>query len=129
MPYNFGISIKIDSNKATPIFFSTRLLVACLIFCGVAAQYMQKIDMSIGIVCMVKHNDDNITLTPDPYEIFLKNDNKKANITCLFQPKNGTSNGTDGPFDWSKSVQGMILSSYFYGYILSQVKILINLFK
>ena len=27
----------------------------------------------------------------------------------------------DGPFVWPKSIQGMVLSAYFYGYILTQI--------
>ena len=35
----------------------------------------------------------------------------------------------DGPFAWSKSTQGFILSSYFYGYIITQVSLKIKKFK
>ena len=43
----------------------------------------------------------------------------ESNSTCLLKPPNATH--ADGPFAWSKAVQGFILSSYFYGYILTQV--------
>ena len=87
---------------------------------------MQKIDMSIAIICMVKEiPENNTTRFSESYEIFLKNNdasyNDNENITCLFQPKNGTNSSSDGEFTWSKSVQGLILSSYFYGYMITQV--------
>ncbi len=101
-----------------------RFISACLVFLGVAAQYMQKIDMSISIVCMIKDiPDDNNTKTSNYYEVFLNTDtayDNKQNITCMFQPKNGTASH-NGEFTWSKSVQGLVLSSYFYGYIITQV--------
>ena len=28
----------------------------------------------------------------------------------------------DGEFVWNKGVQGLVLASYFYGYIITQVK-------
>jgi MFS transporter, ACS family, solute carrier family 17 (sodium-dependent inorganic phosphate cotransporter), member 5 len=66
-------------------------------------QYMQKIDMSMGIVCMVNQTVNNNSHTVD-----------------------SNNNNNDGTFDWSKDIQGFILSSYFYGYILTQVKENIN---
>ena len=66
--------------------------MTCLIFCGVAIQYTQKIDISIGIVCMV-----NNTVEPEPKETssntFLRQikDSNDVNDTCLFKPKNGTN--------------------------------------
>ncbi len=87
---------------------------------------MQKIDMSISIVCMVKDVPDVQNNTVPSYsEVFLSENlvyGDKENITCMFQPKNGTETH-DGEFNWSKSVQGLILSSYFYGYMIAQVMI------
>lgn len=39
---------------------------------------------------------------------------------CLFKQQKGSSS-FDGPFIWNKNIQGLILSSYFYGYITTQV--------
>lgn len=35
---------------------------------------------------------------------------------------NSTEHQQDGEFDWSTSKQGWILSSFFYGYVLTQVR-------
>lgn len=95
--------------------------------------------MSIAIVCMINntalsgtsHKQENIT------EIFKPNDTTNAqcagsvahhksivffksiffiNIYLIFN-----FYLKDGPFVISKSIQGFVLSSYFYGYILTQV--------
>lgn len=78
-------------------------------------QYAQKIDMGMAIVCMI----NNTALDLD-----IKNDHSYTapiiNDSCLFQPSNSTKH-YDGPFEWSKKTQGLILSSYFYGYLIVQV--------
>jgi hypothetical protein len=47
-----------------------------------------------------------------------------STIQCKFQNSSSHEN-PDGPFIWDKSIQELILSSYFYGYITSQVFIFI----
>ncbi|RNA20803.1 sialin isoform X1 [Brachionus plicatilis] len=104
--------------KSTPsLLISVRFLLALVIFFGVALQYMQKIDMGISIVVMVnstaiQQNDPNHHLAPSTDD---------ANDTCLFKPDLTNSTKDSGSFEWSKSVQGLILSSYFYGYIFTQI--------
>lgn len=65
---------------------------ACLVFLGVAAQYMQKIDMSIGIVCMINHTatNDSKSFNIDSFETYLDDNPNQQNDTCLFKPKNTT---------------------------------------
>jgi hypothetical protein len=69
---------------------SIRFLSACLVFMGVAAQYMQKIDMSIGIVCMINHTalNDTKSYHVESFKSFPGDD--QQNDTCLFKPKNNT---------------------------------------
>lgn len=62
-----------------------------MIFLGVAVQYTQKIDMSIGIVCMINHTAHGLPKTSNN-ERFLRYeipDNKTD--SCFFQPKNGST--------------------------------------
>lgn len=87
---------------------------------------MQKTDFGMAIVCMVNNtaldlnkNKGNSTLShfqTSPIE----------NKTCLLQPTSSTKQN-DGPFEWNKKDQGLILSSYFYGYLIIQV--LFKLFR
>jgi hypothetical protein len=68
---------------------------------------------------MVNHTAiDNSSTKYHNYEEKLNN---VANVTqCKFQNSSSHEN-PDGPFIWDKSIQELILSSYFYGYITSQV--------
>ena len=68
---------------------------------------------------MVNHTAlNNLSSKYFDYDEELKN---LANATqCKFQNSSSHQN-PDGPFVWDKSIQELILSSYFYGYITSQV--------
>ena len=76
-------------------------------------------DENIKKVCMV----NNTALR----EIYEKNGVNKSNMisnhtsTCAIQLEH--KKGQDGTFIWPKNIQGFILASYFYGYILTQVLI------
>lgn len=66
--------------------------------------------MSVAIVAMVNH-----TAIHSDLEIF--------DEEC---PRNNFTNSSehqmqDGEFDWSTIKQGWILSSFFYGYVITQV--------
>lgn len=106
----------LESKSNPPLLISVRFLLAIVIFFGVALQYMQKIDMGISIVVMV-----NSSAIQDS-EHHIKPVIDDSNDTCLFKPDHKNSTKDSGSFVWSKSVQGLILSSYFYGYIFTQVK-------
>ena len=74
-------------NEEKPnFFFSIRFLLTFLIFCGIAVTYMQRIDMGIGIVCMV----NNTALEPHhkpPIQRYFSN---LTNDTCYFKEENST---------------------------------------
>ncbi len=122
----------------SPLFTSVRFLISCLLFFAIIVQFTHKtgnlilflklfftpiqtylfvfiyeLDISIGLVCMVNHTaiDKNISSSYSN----LNADN------CIV--KNSSSNSTkkDGPFLWTKTDQGVISSSYFAGYFLSQI--------
>ena len=80
-------------SEVPRFYLSVRFLSACLIFLGVAAQYMQKIDMSIGIVCMVNNTAQKQHQNSSDPKLFYKSiitDNDDDD-NCLFKPKNGTN--------------------------------------
>lgn len=72
-------------------------------------------DISVGIVCMVNHTAlQNSSVKLNAFD-------ENSEITkCKFQNSSSHQN-PDGPFLWEKNIQELILSSYFYGYITSQV--------
>ena len=68
---------------------------------------------------MVNHTAlDNSSSKYEEKFTYLSHEN--ATIQCKFQNSSSHQN-PDGPFVWDKSIQELILSSYFYGYITSQV--------
>lgn len=86
-----------------------RYIVAILGSMGMAIIYGLKVNLSVAIVAMVNHtaleelNEDNSTNTTSGHH----GDSK--------------AEAEDGPFIWSSKVQGMILSSYFIGYFITQL--------
>ncbi len=109
--------------------FSIRFLLAVLAFMLTAIQYMQRINMSVAIVCMINntrleeinHEDKVSALKNQPITINTVHENHSKNSKqhCAYQKSNKTI--IDGPFVWEKSTQGLVLSSFFYGYLFTQV--------
>jgi MFS family permease len=111
-------------TQETPSFIiSIRFLLAILAFIAYAAQYTQKINMSVAIVCMIRHNDT----TPLPEQ---NNDNSHLNDTLAFDSSSSSvceasvskkKHSDNGEFYWNKQTQGLILSFYFVGYLLTEI--------
>lgn len=126
-----------DEKKVPSFLRSIRFLLTIMAFLGYCMQYMLKINLGIGIVCMVnntalsllKQSNDSLTSYKNASfsnneSLFLNNSKYNASNgveTCLFTSQEGGKNGLDGPFVWSKSIQGFMLASYFYGYIITQI--------
>ena len=80
--------------------------------------------MSVAIVCMINNTrlEENNQKTPT-LEVSKPS---QANTTlidqqkCAFDKLEGNL-PKDGPFDFDKPTQGLILSSFFYGYLLTQI--------
>merc|ERR1719187_1874786 len=88
--------------------------------------YGLKVNLSIAIVSMVNHT---------AIELAKLADNSTAgghhggscpapatdNMTDHANDTGHTTKTEDGPFNWSSSEQGMVLSSYFLGYFVTQI--------
>lgn len=83
---------------------------------GMGIVYGLKVALHVTIVAMVNNTAVN---THD----IQKTHHSISNSSCAFTDKNlnQTAHTEDGPFDWSHSAQGLILSSYFWGYLVSQL--------
>ncbi|KAH8298607.1 hypothetical protein KR018_007355, partial [Drosophila ironensis] len=81
-----------DGGKA--ISKRSRTLVVLMLFLGMANAYVMRTNMSVAIVAMVNHNLSYGTKGPGANE---------------------------GEFVWSYKLQGYILSSFFYGYVITQI--------
>lgn len=128
------MSEEASATEAPPFFGSVRFLVTIMAFFGYCLQYMLKINLGIAIVCMVNNTALNELKTNSliSSSLLLSNENsleqlnfynnqtpKQEEVMCLF--KESSDHKMEGEFVWSKSVQGFVLASYFYGYIITQV--------
>lgn len=76
-------------------YLPKRYLVAILTFLGLSIVYILRINLSVALVAMV------------------------TNQTALHD--NGTEYVQKSEFNWNTKVQGLILSSFYYGYIIPQI--------
>lgn len=112
-------------------FFSVRFIIALISFGGYGLQYMQRVNMSTAIVCMLNNTalaeiNSNSEL---PSSLNSSGNFEFTNSTvqiedlskCYFKVATSKKIDADGSFVWGKSVVGLILSAYFYGYMTTQV--------
>ncbi|KAJ9591414.1 hypothetical protein L9F63_002020, partial [Diploptera punctata] len=85
-----------------------RYMMACMCLIGITLQYAIKAFLSVAIVAMVK-TDINASVPQYSYD----------EDTCPGEEVS-SSESEEGEFDWS-DMQGVILSSYYYGYIATQL--------
>jgi len=80
-------------------------------FCGFALVYAMRVNLSISIVSMVNHTAIDV------------NTNQSVSDVCpVPKPASNASAGApDGEFAWDEKTQGLVLGSFFYGYVLLQI--------
>ncbi|KAH8415363.1 hypothetical protein KR222_005120 [Zaprionus bogoriensis] len=97
----------------------TRHIFGLMGFLGFAVVYAMRVNLSVAIVAMV-----NQTAIPHSNSSLLAND------TCPMPPSpppNETLQHfwrqppAEGEFVWDEATQGLVLGSFFYGYVLTQV--------
>ncbi|KAL3863143.1 hypothetical protein ACJMK2_004912 [Sinanodonta woodiana] len=112
---------KIDPSKV-PWWTSSRLGLAVLGFFGFINVYALRVNMSVAIVCMVNHTAVK--------EITGGHDTANGSELKFSQCGLAASGGmnvteqiklTDGEFVWDKGIQGIILGSFFWGYLSTQI--------
>lgn len=84
-----------------------RYILGLLGFFGFANVYAMRVNLSVAIVAMV--NNSAIV--------------HNESISDVCQVSNGSAPVTpkDGEFNWDEQTQGIVLGSFFYGYVLTQV--------
>ncbi|XP_048507778.1 putative inorganic phosphate cotransporter isoform X2 [Athalia rosae] len=85
----------------------SRHIVTFMLFLGMANAYVMRTNMSVAIVAMVNHSALPVA------EDFV--DDECEGVL------NTTSSAADGEFIWDTSLQGYVLSSFFYGYVITQI--------
>ncbi|XP_064630117.1 sialin-like isoform X2 [Lineus longissimus] len=137
MPQEFD-SIEMQKEvdtKNVPFWFSSRLGLAIIGFFGTLILYSLRINLSVAMVCMVNHtgiaimregmpislnatipyniSNMNVNATEAPW---MSEDSKR----CSGMNVNGSST-EDGAFLWDKTSQGILLGSFFWGYLITQL--------
>ncbi|CAF1048288.1 unnamed protein product [Rotaria sp. Silwood1] len=101
------------SKTSVPFWCSMRVIITFMSFLGMIIHFSQKTNVSIALVCMVNHS---------AIEHHEKNTTKThltdMNHYCLQTNK---TNHIEGPYVWNKNIQGIILCSYFGGYMITQI--------
>lgn len=90
------------------LFFPTRYFMTLMLFMGMANAYIMRTNMSVAIVAMVN-------------QTYAQGDSGVIINECVNQPEIKEVIN-DGQFNWSSEKQGYILSSFFVGYVVTQVR-------
>ncbi|XP_043521966.1 putative inorganic phosphate cotransporter [Frieseomelitta varia] len=109
------------NNSHGNIMFPIRYLMAIMGSIGLAIIYGFKVNVSVAIVAMVNHTAVKLSTLHQ-----LETENKTAISLNECHYDSALSNTTktvteDGPFVWNEPLQGLILSSYFWGYMVSLI--------
>ncbi|CAH0564068.1 unnamed protein product [Brassicogethes aeneus] len=87
----------------------SRHILGIMGFLGFANVYAMRVNLSVAIVAMV-----NSSMTPPP-------SNNSFETCTVPNVTNGTIPASTGEFNWDEQTQGIVLGSFFYGYVLTQV--------
>jgi len=100
------------TEKAGCLSFKTRYVFVIMLFLCNFNHYILRNNINVTIVAMV-----NSTALK---ELDVDNSSDLVNV-CPERNGNSTSPDEDGPFTWSSIDQGLLLGSYFYGYVFGQI--------
>lgn len=97
------------------IMLPIRYLMAIMGSIGLAIIYGFKVNVSVAIVAMVNHTAVKLSTMQEM---------ESRNTSTISAEECASSNVTtaiteDGPFVWNEPLQGLILSAYFWGYMVS----------
>ncbi|GFS61399.1 hypothetical protein NPIL_404481, partial [Nephila pilipes] len=117
VPYNnyyyFLYFIKVISSGMKTWYISKRSIFTILGFFGVLTFYGTRVNMSIAMVAMVNHTKDDSL------------DEAYQNAACQNLIRNETKENevhfTGTNYNWDPETQGFILSSFYYGYVATQL--------
>ncbi|KAG8238003.1 hypothetical protein J437_LFUL017792 [Ladona fulva] len=118
-----------NAAEDTERWLKKRFILAIMGFLGFANVYAMRVNLSVAIVAMVNTTTDgagdklslvswNSSLL-DPLPMAARKDSSDS---C--QDLNESYNDSSyyaGEFDWSEKTQGIVLGSFFYGYVTTQI--------
>nr|CAD7437862.1 unnamed protein product [Timema bartmani] len=109
-------------EKVPRLCVPTRYIVALMASMGIFVQFLLKFSVSVAIVAMVKTTSSGTTnvtsmdACPNTATI-----STGASAKFSHKIKTATYVQQEGEFDWSGTMQGFVLSSFYYGYICTQL--------
>ncbi|KAF7273182.1 putative inorganic phosphate cotransporter isoform X2 [Rhynchophorus ferrugineus] len=116
-PNTHYVAVFEPDKKQTPSgWFGTRHFVTFMLFLGMANAYVMRTNMSVAIVAMVNQTaigvDTGSTSVDEECNAVLSNTTSTST---------STSSDSGGVFVWETDTQGYVLSSFFYGYVITQI--------
>nr|XP_034328495.1 sialin [Crassostrea gigas] len=120
---NSGNENTIDP-KSVPWWTSSRLGLAVLGFFGFINIYALRVNLSVAIVCMVNATAVRLNSNSESDSV---NSTNSINVPSSCGLISADANATlvrkfeDGDIIWDKTTQGLILGSFFWGYLSTQI--------
>jgi len=117
-----------DASSASPppplpLLGSVRLRVTIMGLFGFFNMYAQRVNLSVALVAMVNSNSTNATI--DPNGTCPVDDGGGGHVGRSLAAVNSTTRVNAEPLgefaDWDSTKQAIILGSFFYGYIVTQI--------
>lgn len=103
-------------NKPEPTAcIPQRYVFATLAAIGNAITYGLKVNLHVSLVTMVNSTEVSAHASSGPAQ------HESTGAACASDDAGSATKLMDGPFNWDFVVQGMLLSAYFYGYIMTQL--------
>ena len=112
------------SDLKYPLLGSCRLVLTIMVFFGVYHLMALRFNLSMALVCMTNDPTEDVDNRNMSNETSNDQEVKAAQCPSEFiHNENDTVSSKSVPreFTWSKPFQGALLSSFFYGYIVTQV--------
>ncbi|CAH0751339.1 unnamed protein product [Diatraea saccharalis] len=98
-----------DIVEETTGWIKCRTVLGIMGFLGFANVYAMRVNLSVAIVAMIN------STTPMP------SNDSTLDVCPATGPSNSSAPAKPGEFNWTAEQQSIILGSFFYGYVLTQV--------
>lgn len=101
--------IENEPVEETTGWIRCRTILGIMGFLGFASVYAMRVNLSVAIVAMVN------STTPVP------SNNSDVDVCPASPSSNSSAPQRPGDFNWSVGEQSIVLGSFFYGYVLTQI--------
>lgn len=113
-----------DKDKTAPLWCSSRFALTIVGFFGFVNLYALRVDISVAIVCMTRQevadSNTSLVIVVDNGTLTSENGTLNASEIVYTDGEQRKSDPNDERFDWDKKTQGLILGSFFWGYLVTQ---------